>query len=274
MSNVMDSVINTLGIDKVDTAGKMIAIEEQHGTDSTFLISTVIANAVKKNQAVCLVLYHNTFSHYHNIGMRLGYNMISLKDKGQLVIVEPMMDIANAVQNLCEEKLNLSDCILTRINRESNNDIVFKLFTAVKDNYYNAAKYNESVVLIIDDLSNLWAFNLSLRDIMFYIRYLESLLKVQPKTQLCMVCHTFQTDAEDCIPNIVSNILKYSAHLNVTVEPLRTGYSNEASGKLSVAWQSHSIRQKFNWPERTTHLYKLTDRQVRIFAPGMVGNFL
>lgn len=270
----MDPVTSTLGLDKADMRGKMIAIEEQHGSDGTFLISSIISHAIKGHQSVCLVLYHNTFSHYHNIGMRFGYNMMALKEKGQITVVEPMNDIMTNIESMCENTLTLSDSILTTSSHESKMFIVYKLFSAIRDKYYQARKYSDSVIIIIDDLSHLFDLGLSLSLVQQFLRYLISILELDPKTQLCILTHVYQEYSTSCAANILSNSLKHMAHLVVDIEPLQTGHSSDASGRLTINWRLDSIRRQFHWPEKAMYLYKLMDRYVKIYAPGMIGALL
>lgn len=65
-----EAVSAALGIDKVDITGKLVVIDERHGSDANFLINTIISSSLEKEKGICLVLFHNTFRHYHNVGKR------------------------------------------------------------------------------------------------------------------------------------------------------------------------------------------------------------
>ncbi|XP_072748477.1 elongator complex protein 6 [Anoplolepis gracilipes] len=269
MASAMEMVCNTLGIDRVNMNSKIILIEEQHGTNANFLVNAILSQALKQMKAVCLILCHNTFGHYHNIGMRLGYNLLALKEKGQVTVVEPMTTIVANIANMYEdcvirEKMIIPDAICTE-----NIDIAHRLFTCVQEKYNEAAKFNESVVLIFDDINHLLDLGLSVHNVMYFVRYLRSFVSLyHPTSQLCFFTHTYQDGSQISNANVVANALKHMAHLCATTQPFRTGQSSDASGELTIQWRIDSIRSKYHWPEKTTHLFKSLDWQVKIGAPG------
>ncbi|GAB1862239.1 Elongator complex protein 6 [Camponotus japonicus] len=240
MASAMEMVCNTLGIDRVNMNSKVILIQEQHGTNANFLVNAILSHALKQTNAICLVLCHNTFGHYHNIGMRLGYNLLALKEKGQVTVVEPMKIIASNIADMCKDSMDKEKMIIPTVASTENIDIAHRLFTCVREKYNEAAKFAEPVVFIFDDINHLLDFGLSVHDVMYFIS---------------------NTD-------VVANALKHMAHLCVTTQPFRTGRSSDASGKLIVHWRINSVRLEYHWAEKTTHLFKLLDWQVKIGAPG------
>ncbi|XP_012220592.1 elongator complex protein 6 [Linepithema humile] len=271
MTSAMEMVCNTLGIDRVNMDGKMILIEEQHGTNANFLLNAVLSHALKKMQAICLVLCHNTFGHYHNVGMRLGYNLLALKEKGQVTVVEPMKIVANNIADLCNDSMDKEEIVIPDAISAEHMDIVHKLFTCVKKSYDEAAKFQGSVVLIVDDINHLLDLGLSMRDTMYFVRYLRSSVASHPLSQLCILTHTYQWDPQTSNADAVANVLKHMAHLCVATKPFKTGHSSDTSGKLIVHWRIDSVRLKYHWPEETTHLFKLSDWQVKIYTSGAMS---
>ncbi|XP_015111827.1 elongator complex protein 6 [Diachasma alloeum] len=275
-----DSVCRAIGIDQVDLRGRMVMIEEQHGSDANFLINTVLSHALEKGQGICLVLFHNTFGHYHNVGMKLGYNLNVLRERGEVTVVEPMKTIMQNIEELGHDAVDASKPELSENFRRIMEDnvipdamkldehLVRHLFVALKAKYFEAAKVRESVTVIIDDLSHLFDMNLSLTDVWTYVKYLRSLMQFEPKMSVCIMTHTYRTNTDSCQPDIIVIGLRRMAHLNIMVEPLSTGHANDISGKLTVVWRMDSIRKKHHWPERMTYLYKLMDRQIKVFTPG------
>ncbi|OAD55625.1 hypothetical protein WN48_04501 [Eufriesea mexicana] len=103
---------------------------------------------------------------------------------------------------------------------------------------------------------------------MYYVRYLRSLLEHYHMSQLCIVTHTYKDDQKICLSNILTRSLNYMAHLFIKIEPLETGYSNDASGNITINWRIDDIRKKYNWPEIVKYIYKLSDRQVQFYTAG------
>ncbi|XP_012536498.1 elongator complex protein 6 [Monomorium pharaonis] len=270
MTNSMAIVCNILGIDRVTMNNKTILIEEQHGTNANFLINAILSHALKRlNAGICLVHCHNTFGHYHNIGMRLGYNLLNLKEKGQITVVEPMKIIANNITDTCENSTNRTKTI-PNVTSKDHVDIARRLFECIEEKYNEVARLTKSVILIIDDINHLLNLGLSVRDIMYFMRYLRSFILSCPLSQLCILAHVYQENWTSNA-NIIANALKYTAHLCVTTQSFKTGHSIDLSGKLIVCWKTDSIRSKYHWPKEIVHLFKLLDWQVKICAPGAVS---
>lgn len=268
MASAMEMVCNTLGIDRVNMNSKVILIQEQHGTNANFLVNAILSHALKQTNAICLVLCHNTFGHYHNIGMRLGYNLLALKEKGQVTVVEPMKIIASNIADMCKDSMDKEKMIIPTVASTENIDIAHRLFTCVREKYNEAAKFTEPVVFIFDDINHLLDFGLSVHNVMYFVRYLRSFVALHPLSQLCILAHTYQDESQISNTDVVANALKHMAHLCVTTQPFRTGRSSDASGKLIVHWRINSVRLEYHWAEKTTHLFKLLDWQVKIGAPG------
>ncbi|KAL6261952.1 hypothetical protein P5V15_007036 [Pogonomyrmex californicus] len=269
MASSITTLCNILGIDRVNMDGKMILIKEEHGTNANFLVNAVLSHALKKmDTAICLVLCHNTFGHYHNIGMRFGYNLLDLKEKNRVTVIEPMKIITNDIIDMCKNITNKMETVIPDVTSAEHIDVAYKLFTYVKEKYDEAAKFTKSVVLIIDDINHFFDLGLDVCDIMYFMKYLRSFLALHPSSQLCILIHVFREDLQTSNADIITNALKHSAHLCVTTQPFKTGYSTDSSGKLTVYWKTDSIRSKFHWIEKTTYLFKLSDWQVKIGTSG------
>ncbi|XP_076243189.1 elongator complex protein 6 [Calliopsis andreniformis] len=263
----MDSVSNILGIDKVNMSGKLILIEEKHESNANFVLNSIILNALKKQSGICFVLFHNTLNHYHNMGMKFGYNLTLLKEQGKIKIIEPMKIIASNIESINEPTPNLN-ISLTKLMSNSNINIVHNLFTIIKDEYHKLKESNESVTIIIEDLSHLYDLGFNLESPVYYIRYLRSLLQLDNILQICIVMHTYKSESQDCIPNVFSHYLKHISHLYVAIDPLESGYSSDVCGKITINWKTDHIRKEYNLSETTRYIYTISNRQVKIHTLG------
>ncbi|XP_051157649.1 elongator complex protein 6-like [Leptopilina boulardi] len=273
-----DAVCSALGIDRVDLRGKLTLIEEQHGSDANFLVNSFISSSLEKGQGICLVLFHNTFGHYHNIGMKLGYNLNVLRERGQVSILEPMKLIANNIHDLGHDSVDAANVEFNEKNTEddiSNLNImehgpslVHKLIVPLKKQIYELLKNQDSVMVIIDDLSHLFDLQMNLRDVWFFVRYIRTFVEFEHSLSMCILTHTYKADPDSCQPDLIAVGLKHIAQLIIVVEPLSTGLAKDVSGKMNVRWKMDSIRTKYNWPEKLSYLFKLLDRQVKVFPPG------
>lgn len=273
-----DAVCSALGIDRVDLRGTLTLIEEQHGSDANFLVNSFISSSLEKSQGICLVLFHNTFGHYHNIGMKLGYNLNVLRERGQVSIIEPMKIIANNIHDLGHDSVDAANTDFNVKNSEDETSnlnimeqgpsLVRKLITPLKAQIYELLKNQDSVMVIVDDLSHLFDLQMNLRDVWLFVRYIRTLVEFEQSLSICILTHTYKADPDSCQPDLIAVGLKHIAQLIIVVEPLSTGIAKDVSGKMNVRWKVDSVRTKYNWPEKLSYLFKLLDRQVKVFAPG------
>ncbi|KAI4501480.1 hypothetical protein M0802_003357 [Mischocyttarus mexicanus] len=271
MVTSMGSICSTLGIDRVNMLGRIVLIEEQHGCDANFLTNAFISNALEKKYGICFVLFHNTFNHYHNVGMRSGYNLMTLKEKGKITLVEPMKELMNNINEICMdiETVDVDNRILSGLNNsDTDKTVIDNMFKLLKNSYNEVASQNEKVLIIIEDISHLSDLGLSFEDSMRYVRRLRSLMESYPMTELCVTIHTYQNLLDRSIPDCICNSFKYVADLILIAEPLTTGHSSDASGKVTINWNIDSVRSEYHWTEKMIYLYKLLDWNVKIFAPG------
>ncbi|KOC70450.1 Elongator complex protein 6 like protein [Habropoda laboriosa] len=249
----MDPVSNTIGIDKVNMDGKLILIEEQHESNANFLLNSIICNALNKNYEICFVLCHNTFNHYHNMGKKFGYNLSSLKEKGKVTVIEPMKVIASDVNFM---------------HTQTSNKILLDVLLNIKMEYESMTRNGAPVVLLVDDISNFYNLGFDLKEYLYFIRFCRSLIKDYSRSYLCVVMHTYKHTSQSCISTTFTQVLKHMAQLFIVTEPLETGHSSRASGKIAIHWRIDSVRIKYNWPEIARYIYKLSDHHVDIYAPG------
>ncbi|EZA55078.1 hypothetical protein X777_04545 [Ooceraea biroi] len=267
----MMEVCKILGIDRVDMSDRKIVIEEQHGSNANFLVQSVLSNALKKKESVCLVLCHNTIGHYHNIGVRFGYDLLKLIEMGQVRVVDLMKIVLNDIDNTCNN-VPTKGMIIPNVTCTTYPEIAERLAVQIKEKCDDAERRNSPIILIIEDINHLLDLGLSVRDTIFFVRCVETYINMRPKSLLCILAHTYGKKNSECSDtDMIVNALKYESDLCVTTEPLKTGHSNDASGKLIVHWTVNAVRAMYNWPERMTYLFKLLDWQVKISTPSAMS---
>ncbi|XP_076670256.1 elongator complex protein 6 isoform X1 [Andrena cerasifolii] len=264
----MDPVSDILGIDTVNMGGKLILIEERHDSNANFLLNSIISNALKKNFGICFILFHNTLNHYHNVGMKFGYNLTALKGEGKVTVVEPMKIITSTIECTNEEAADNLNTAFADLTSDSNGNIIHNLLRIIKNEYQKMTEHNESVIIISEDVNHLYNLGFNLSDPMYYVRYLRSLIQLDIVSQLCIVTHTYKHELRSCVPNTFANGLKHMAHLYVVVDPFETGHSSDVCGKITINWRTDCIRKKYNYSEIARYIYTVSDRQVKIYTPG------
>ncbi|XP_069695416.1 elongator complex protein 6 [Periplaneta americana] len=252
-------VCSALGTDKESLTGKLISIEEHHGSDGNFVLNCLIADQVQKDGGVCLLALHNTFGHYHNVGTKLGYNLQQLQDKGFVETIE--------ILKLLNESMNS--------NSESNNrwlllgkeDLIVKnIFLMIKEKIDKLLQVRKLTSLVIDDLSDLLCLGIPLKEILLFFQYCRTLLESEHGVSLIVLTHIADGDEEQ---RLLSASVAHVADIVVTICGLKTGRSNDVSGALKVhhkGWNDAVTVQE--WNKQNFYHFKLLDRQVKTFAPG------
>jgi uncharacterized protein YaaQ len=259
------SVWRALGIDKENWVGKLIAVEEYHGSNGNFVLNCLIAERIHKDGAVCLVALHNSFGHYHNVGTKLGYNLHQLQEKGYVENIEVMKLLSGSLNSALEDG---TENFL--FGKEEN--AVRNLFYLIEEKIKKLVQQRRPVSLVIDDLSELLSLGITVKEVLSFLQYCRSLLESQPDLSLVVLTHVAEGDEEQ---HLLSAGLCHVADITVTVSGLKTGQSTDVSGAMKVIhrrWDQPVIADE--WNKQNLYHFKLLDRQVKVFAPGTASSLM
>ncbi|XP_056629989.1 elongator complex protein 6-like isoform X2 [Diorhabda sublineata] len=232
-----NAVLSALQINSQD---KIISIKENINADSNFVITHLIKQVMYEKNRLCLVNFHNTIEHYQCIGKKLGYDLLKAVNEGIVKIIDPLKDIAEST-DLDSEYL-----------QENKETLVKQLYFDIKRNLDSVKIDNKLVYLIIDDFSHLHDLDVGIKETLRFLHYCINLIKSDN------VCVIFNNHVSTIIDDIISNNLEYLADVHIEVSTLKTGYSQEITGFLTIRRKS-SINQ---------YHYKAFDRGVKTFHPG------
>lgn len=219
-----------------------VLIRESSGTDASFLVSSILGQQLKASPKIVLVAAHHSFAHYQSVGMRIGYNLSQVRDRGRLKVVDVLQMIYEDDDVLVNE--TLLELLLKRMLEEVQ---------AVPD--------AEDCCVILDDVSILRSMT---DDDDLVIRFCEQLRllqeerNVQGKGHLSIVV---KLNTYDSYPVIASNLGSRSA-VTINVDSLKSGRFREVDGRITICKPS-SLEEK-------VVLYKVNDRNIKTFAKGFV----
>lgn len=226
---------------------RFVFLREDNGVDGSFLISSILGQRLKQQDTgtVLLCLQHS-FQHYSSAGIRLGYNLNVNRDKGALIALEPLLDLA---ENLFKSNY-LSN---------SDEEILQSLWQQIEQSVVRLMETKHSITLIVDNLSCLIDFGID------EYRIIE----------LCQRLSRFNTERLSVVVKIntcqlfedICNNLEDLAEVEIKIEKLKSGNFREVDGRIVC------LNRNANGYDKTekTVLYKVNDRNVRVFAPGEVG---
>lgn len=226
---------------------RCVFLREDAGVDGSFLISSILGQRLKvQNTGTILLCLQNTFQHYASAGVRLGYNLSGCRDRGALVAIEPMLDMA-------------TNLFASTYLSGSGGEILELLRSSIEQAVTQLSANKHSITLIIDNLTWLIDLGIGEHSIIDWCRQLvndaDEKLSVVVKINSCQVFDVLCCNLEDM------------ADVEVQVVKLKSGTFKEVDGRIRC------VKRCENGWEKTekTVLYKVNDRNVKIFAPGEVG---
>lgn len=222
-----------------------VLIQENSGADASFLVATLIGNCLKYQQnGVVLLCLHHLSQHYTNAAARLGFNISMARDKGRLVIAEPLADIG---QNF------LSSIFLT----ESRATLLDSLFQSIKTDAEQQLNDKRNVTVIIDNVGSLVDLGCTKNSVLKFCHKLINLandrISIILKINTCNLYEDFVSSLEDY------------ANSNYLITKMTSGEFHEVDGKII-----YKKRSDFQHISKTI-LYKVGDKNIKIFQPGEVG---
>lgn len=227
---------------------KLIFLREETDVDGSFLISCIMGQRLKiQNAGTILVCLHHTYQHYSNAGIRLGFNLNMAIEKGGLSIIDPLCDLAD---NL------LTSSYFT----PSQEHLLSHLWTVLEEKITQIQANKSLVTVIIDDVSALINLGATENMILRFCRRLQKLADGKDGLSVVIKLNTSHLYEHLC------NNLEGMADAEIQINKLKSGNFKEVDGKLV------SIRRNAaNGCIQKSMLYKVNERNIKIFAPGEVG---
>jgi hypothetical protein len=258
------SVCSALGTDKEDFTGKLIAVEECHGSNGNFVLNCLIAGQIQKESGICLVALHNSFGHYHNVSTKLGCNLHQLQEKGYVESIEVLKLLNGSLNTVHDDKTQ------NFFFGNEENDVK-NLFQLIEEKIKKLLQKRKFVSLVIDDLSDLLSLGIPVKEVLSFFQYCRTLLESHPGLSLVILTHVAEGDEEQ---HLLAAGLCHVADMTVTICGLKTGQSSDVSGTMKVIrrrWDQSMIGSE--WNKQNLYHFRLLDRQVKVFAPGTASSF-
>ncbi|CAK1547183.1 unnamed protein product [Leptosia nina] len=247
----MSDVITSLHLDKGVVTHKLIAVKELNGCDSSFIISCLLGHCIRNKNALLVVCLHNSQEHYHNVGLKMNYNLNKNVESG-------LIHFYNAGEEL------------TRAILDSNSISANIFCTKLKEQIDKIKKNYNSVNIIIEGVSHLFDLEFSLREVNYICKEIINLVRDYDNSFLLMQCNAACDNDET---HVMANLLAYKVHVLVEVDHLASGWSTDVSGHITFKYPSRKFEKEHKHKielKPSHHLFKLFDRGVKLLAPGAV----
>lgn len=236
-------------------------IREETDVDASFLITCILGQRIKvPNSSTVLLSLHHAFQHYSLSGQRLGFNLNAARDKGGLLVTEPFQDIFDEMF-ASDIFQNNDDALIQRIWTQ--------LLAQVQDEL--DIKSKKTMTIIVDDLSTFMNLGASENSIILLVRQLVRLASSKYADRLFIVAKLNTSNLFD----LLNNNLEALADAEIQCNKLKSGNFRDVDGRLvnirpvkkGLASNSDISGERL----KKTMLYKVNERNVKIFAPGEVG---
>lgn len=227
---------------------KFILIREEYGADATFLITSILGQCLKFQQnGVVLVCLHHLSQHYANAGVRLGFNLTMAKDKGRVQLIEPLLDIG-------------TNCLSSKYLTAPKGEIFESLLNEIKEYTENQLQSKENVTIVVDNVAMFLCLGYSKDLILRLCHQLLNIVNTNDRVSLLLKVNLSHLNDE-----IVSSLEDYASS-SIIVSKLKSGEFQEVDGRIVCKKRT----DHFKYTSKTI-LYKVGDRNVKIFQPGEVG---
>lgn len=184
----------------------LIYVEEVRGSNASFVISSLLCNALKKNASVLFVTLHNSFQHYQHVCSKLGYNINNASLKSKIEVMNPL-----EIPFIEENNLNF-----------------FSDFNEKTEIFFQ--NHEGEQYLIIDDLSYLLLLTNSQDCIRFVLYYLYQ-RSLYPNLKVIICYHISPEDKESFI---ITNFIRSICRFIIKLTPLSSGLSSEVTGHMEI----------------------------------------
>ncbi|NXT13836.1 ELP6 protein, partial [Prunella fulvescens] len=231
-------------------------------TDGSFLVHHFLSFYLRAGCKVCFVALLQSFSHYNIVAQKLGVSLAAAKERGQLVFLEGLKSCLDLLFG--EEEQQGQPSPLQFLSGSSSD--LRALFDFVRVSLADCGSW-KGPVLLVDDLSVLLGLGAAPVAVLDFIHYCRVCVCCQLQGNVVVLVHSNE-DSEDEENELVVNSLCHHSDLILWAEGLATGFCKDVHGQIKII-KRLSLRQAAQQDLVQIYQYKIQDRNVTFFAPGL-----
>jgi KaiC/GvpD/RAD55 family RecA-like ATPase len=164
---------SALRLDKYSVENKRINIVQEPSTDASFLLHHFTSVASKSNCNILIIAFEQTIGHFHGVGMKLGYDLLKLQKKGQVIFFD-------ALKNAHNSYISDSNCSDTENIFDFHSDLattLIRLLNVIEQKITQFENKARPLVVIIDKLSLLLSLGAKLSNVVNFLIHLQISVK-------------------------------------------------------------------------------------------------
>lgn len=224
-----------------------ILVQEDSGVDGSFLVTSILGQRLKvQNSGTVLVCLHHNVHHYVGAGTRLGFNLNMAREKGTLTVMDVLENLSNDLMS----------------SKYLGNSSLATLLTEIETHANALLNSKQSCTIIMDNVSALLDMGHSDDAV---LRFCQRLVAIADDNSNISIVLKFNTN--ELNPNIVNNVADLAA-AHIHLVRLTSGNFKEVDGKILYRKRAPNGYDASNEKQL---LYKVNDRNVKVFLPGEVG---
>ncbi|XP_018430327.1 PREDICTED: elongator complex protein 6 [Nanorana parkeri] len=222
---------------------------------SYYLKCILMVGVSSGGRKVCFVALAQSFSHYNLIAQKLGVNLLSARDGGQLVFLEGLRSYSDLLFSETPES-------------DSHNPLRFLRTGADLRPLYDfvsaalapsAGEEWAGPALLVDDLGMLMSLGVSPLRILDFLHYCRA--GVCRDLQGDVVCLVHREEEDEDGEVLLRSLCHQSGRV-LEAEGLTTGFCKDVHGQLKITHKHPRDRS-------VVLQYKIQDKNVSFFAPGL-----
>ncbi|NXO77317.1 ELP6 protein, partial [Sitta europaea] len=243
-------------------------------TDGSFLVHHFLSFYLRAGCKVCFVALLQSFSHYNIVAQKLGVSLAAAKEQGQLVFLEGLKSCLDLLFGEEEQPgqpsplqfLSPEPSFLSRSGSPGELRALFHFVQGALTPRGSADSW-KGPVLLVDDLSVLLSLGAAPVALLDFVHYCRMWLCCQLKGNVVVLVHSHE-DSEDEENELVVNSLCHHSDLILWAQGLATGFCKDVHGQIKII-KRLSLQQAAGQDVEQIYQYKIQDRNVSFFAPGL-----
>lgn len=221
-------IINALRLSSVPN-NKFIIATKDVTSDVNFVFCELLSHYINKNYTIVLLNFAQSYAHYNHMLLKCGVNMRQLKEKQQILTIDGLSEIEK-LTNMEADNMNQDTAFRDLFSDSGSADSMKGLCYLINKTIQKLVNESKQFILFIDDASLLLNLGMNITHILSFIQYCRSLCF---KDQNILLVGSVY-DKEDLLNKRQNDYLLHVADVRIQVEGLKTGYSKDVHGKVTL----------------------------------------
>lgn len=265
---MFEAMKNALGDIGVGSSGFLL-VSGTSITSPSPLVTHLMTTSLASNQRVCLVLLHNTFGHYCNIGNKLGFNLKQHQEQGNLKVIEGLKLFCEIFTTDVSDIDSHPFCFIQKSHKYQ----LCNLYSLIKKNVMPWKEAGQKAQIIVENVTSFLSMGVKTDEIVVFTHYCRSLMRNSSTTDSGSLVVVTTADEGDDAATQVTDSLMHMASIHIALRGLQTGLAREVHGDLKLKYFDN--RSSVQCLPTTVHMqYKMEEKNMKLFAPGMSANVL